>query len=198
VPGDPQRPSPETVEWAKALVAAGLTDDVVAQLLGQVRQGADHRAEMAAWAFAFGDIPPHLRNDTLQSLLEVLAGGSRRAEVRGQVAEAVAEQLEFADETDPLRRAAEAALMDLLDDENPIVRFWGAFGLGKLKTRTALPLLHALTSDDTPVPRWWTVGQEAADAIEWIEGRVPPGRLGSGATDSAADPQNPPRAEDGG
>jgi hypothetical protein len=37
--------------------------------------------------------------------------------------------------------------MDLLDDQNPIVRFWGAFGLGKLKTRTALPLLQALTSD---------------------------------------------------
>jgi len=194
VPGDPQRPSPETVEWAKALVAAGLTDDVVAELLGVVRQDADDRAEMAAWAFAFGDIPTRLRKETLESLLEVLADRTRRAEVRGQVAEAVAEHLELADEADPLRRAAEAVLMDLLDDENPIVRFWGAFGLGKLKTRTALPLLHALTSDDSPVPRWWTVGQEAADAVEWIEGRVPPSRLGTGRTGSADDPHNPPRA----
>jgi hypothetical protein len=197
VPGDPQRPSPETVEWAKALVAAGLTDVVVAELLEVVRRGGDHRAEMAAWAFAFGEIPRHLRSGTLRSLLEVLGDRTRRAEVRGQVAEAVAEQLELADKTDPLRRAAEAALMELLDDESPIVRFWSAFGLGKLKTRTALPMLHALTSDETPVPRWWTVGQEAADAVEWIEGRVPPGRRGTGATDSTADPQNPRRGEDG-
>jgi hypothetical protein len=142
-------------------------------------------------------VVPVVLPDLTGQLKQASCGSGRTTEVRGQVAEAVAEQLEFADETDPMRRAAEAALMELLDDEHPIVRFWSAFGLGKLKTRTALPLLHALTSDDAPVPRWWTVGQEVADAIDWIEGRVPPGRLSTGATDSAADPQNPPRAEDG-
>lgn len=185
-----------TIEWAKSLVAAGLTDDVVAELLELVRHGSDDRAEMAAWTFAFGDIPPDLRSDTLRGLLDVVTDTDRHAELRGQAAEAVAQQLEFSDNTDPLRQAAEAALIELLSDDSPIVRFWGAFGLGTLKTRAALPLLEALAGDNTPVPRWWTVGEEAADVIEWIEGRVPPGRVGTGATRHPADPPSPPRADD--
>jgi hypothetical protein len=181
VPTASQGPSGETVEWGKALVAAGLTDDVVAELLELVRHGTDDRAEVAAWAFGFGEIPQPLRIDTLESLLNVLADANRPAAVRGGVAEAVAEQLEFSDDTDLLRRAAEAVLIGLLDDDSAVVRFWAAFAVGKLKARAALPALRALTVDDTLVPRWWTVGEEAADAIEWIEGRVPPGRLGTGA-----------------
>ena len=193
-----QGPSSDTVDWGKALVAAGFTDDVVAELLELVRYGTDDRAEVAAWAFAFGEIPEHLRIDTLKSLLDVLPDTGRPHEVRGGVAEAIAEQLEFSDETDPLRRAAEAVLIALLQDDSAIVRFWAAFALGKLKTERALPALEALTDDDAPVPRWWTVGEEAADAIDWIEGRVPPGRVGTGAAGSAEDPQNPPRAEGAG
>jgi HEAT repeat protein len=198
VPAESQGPSHKTVEWGKALVAAGFTDEIVAELLELVRHGTDDRAEVGAWAFAFGEIPQRLRIGTLRSLLDVLADSGRPAEVRGGVAEAVAEQLEFSEETELLRRAAEAVLIGLLDDDSAVVRFWAAFGLGKLKTPAALPALQALTGDDTPVPRWWTVGEEAADAIEWIEGRVPPGRVGTGATEGTAAPQNPPRPEDAG
>ena len=191
MPADSPRPSPETIEWAKALVEAGLTDDIVTELLELVRHGPADRAEMAAWAFAFGDIPAHLTIDTLESLLDVLRDDGRPAEVRGQVAEAAAQQLEFSDATDPLRRAAEATLIALLDDDSAAVRFWSAFALGTLKTSSALPRLQALTGDDAVVPRWWTVGEEAADAIEWIEGRVPPGRLPvTDATDSTEEPPN--------
>jgi HEAT repeat protein len=184
------------VEWGKALVAAGFTDDVVAELLELVRHATDDRAEVAAWEFAFAEIPDHFRIDTLESLLDVLADTGRPDEVRGGVAEALAEQLEFSDKTDPLRRAAEALLVTLLDDDSAIVRFWTAFGLGKLRTRAALPALQALTGDETLVPRWWPVGEEAADAIEWIEGRVPPGRVGTGVTGRASDSKNPPGVED--
>jgi len=197
VPADPQRPSPETIEWAKSLVAAGFTDGVVAELLELVRHGTDDRAEMAAWTFTVGDIPANLRTDSLHGLLDVVTDTHRFAEVRGQAAEAVAQQLEFSGTMDPLRQAAEATLIGLLNDDSPIVRFWGAFGLGTLKTRAALPLLQALTSDNTPVPRWWTGGEEAADAIERIEGRVPLERVaGTAATPNPADPASPPRADD--
>ena len=194
---EPEIPSSETIEWAKALVAAGLTDEVVVELLELVREGTGGREQMAAWALAYG-VPARLIPDTVQSLLDVLADGERPAELRGQVAETVADQLEFSENTDPLRHRAEATLLQLLDDASPIVRFWAAFGLGKLRTRAALPALQALTGDETPVPRWWTVGEEAADAIEWIEGRVPPERVGAGATGTASDTQNPSRAEDAG
>jgi HEAT repeat protein len=108
----------------------------------------------------------------------VLVDATRPGPVRGQVAEAVAEQLEFSDHLDPARMDTEARLIDMLDDPSALVRFWCAFGLGKLRTTAAVPLLRKLKTDTTSVPGWWTVGEEAADAIETIEGRQPSERVG--------------------
>jgi hypothetical protein len=46
-----------------------------------------------------------------------------------------------------------------------------------LRTTAAVPLLRKLKTDTTSVPGWWTVGEEAADAIETIEGRQPSERV---------------------
>jgi hypothetical protein len=177
------RPDAETVEWAKALVAAGFTPAVVVELVGLLRSGPDDRAEMAAWALAFGDIPVEMRSTAIDRLLEVMGDRNRREAVRGQAVEAAAEQLEFSEPDDPLRRAAEALMTELVEDPSPVVRFWASFGLGKLKAKSALPVLRLLVDDATPVPRWWTVGEEASDAIDLIEGRRPPNRVPAGPGD---------------
>jgi len=57
-----------------------------------------------------------------------------------------------------------------------MVRFWSAFALGKLRSRRAVAHLRDLLTDATGVPGWWSVGEEAFDAIEVIEGRTPPER----------------------
>jgi hypothetical protein len=64
-------------------------------------------------------------------------------------------------------------MIDMLKDPNAEVRFWSAFGLGKLRTTAPVPLLCGLTADTTLVHGWWTVGKEASDAIDFIEGRSP-------------------------
>ena len=110
-------------------------------------------------------------------MLDVLSDTDRTGRVRGQAAGAIAEQLEFSSSADPMRRVAEATLLELLHDPSPMVRFWSAFALGKLRTTAALPVLQELKKDRTPVPLWWTVGEEASDAIELIEGRHPPARV---------------------
>jgi len=173
---DADEPSIEVVEWAKALVAIPLTEDTTLDLIDLVRDGAAGRAQMSAWALGFGDIPGHLAQRALEALLEMLGETGRPGVVRGHAAEAIAERLQFSDPLDPVRKVAELRFLDLLNDASPAVRFWSAFGLGKLRTTAAVPALRMLSSDDTPVIGWWTVGEEAADAIDLIEGREPPDR----------------------
>jgi HEAT repeat protein len=171
----PQTPSVETVEWAKGLITVPFTEALVGELTGLVRSASSDRAEMAAWALAFGEVPGHLRGEVVETLLDVLGDVSRPESIRGRAAEAVAEQLEFL-HTDPTRHPAETRLIEMLTDASAVVRFWSAFALGTLRSTAALPHLRALAGDNTAVPGWWTVGEEAADSIDWIEGREPPER----------------------
>jgi len=166
-------PSVEDVEWAKALIAAPITDETAAHLIQVVRGSDDGRAQMAAWALGFGVLPGSSRTELVEGLLLVVVDATRSAEVRAHAAEAVAEQLRFEDQDDRLQEVATARLLDTLDDASGMVRFWSAFALGQLHASVALPALHDLVGDQTVVPGWWTVGQEAADAIARIEGRTP-------------------------
>jgi HEAT repeat protein len=70
-------------------------------------------------------------------------------------------------------------LISVLHDLAPEVRFWAAFALGSLRYRPALPELQQLANSDTAwFGGWWSVGEEASDAIDRIEGREPPERVG--------------------
>ncbi len=73
---------------------------------------------------------------------------------------------------------AAALLVALLGDPEVEVRFWAAFALGSLRYTPALFALHAATADHGYYGGWWTVGEEASDAIDRIEGREPPERIG--------------------
>jgi HEAT repeat protein len=118
-------------------------------------------------------LPEHLRGEVAETLLGVLGDVSRAESIRGRAAEALAEHLEFVQSTDPRRHPAETQLIEMLTDASAVVRFWSAFALGTLRSTAALPHLRALAGDNTAVPGWWTVGEEAADSIDWIEGREP-------------------------
>ena len=173
VDADAEGPSSEDVEWANALVDVPLGEAAAVELIGLVREGSGGRAQMAAWALGFGKVPAHLDERALEALLEMLADTSRPGAVRGHAAEAVGNRLDSAGLHDPARGLAELRLTDMLSDPSPEVRFWSAFGLGKLRADGAVAALRPLTVDDTLVIGWWTVGEEAADAIDVIEGREP-------------------------
>jgi HEAT repeat protein len=70
-------------------------------------------------------------------------------------------------------------LIVLLHDSAPEVRFWAAFAAGSLRYLAALPALKQLARTDIAYfGGWWTVGEEASDAIDRMEGREPPERVG--------------------
>lgn len=146
------KPSVDDVEWAKALIAAPLTDETAAHLIQVVRGGDDGRAQMAAWALGFGVLPGSSRMEFVEGLLLVVVDTTRSAEVRAHAAEAVAEQLRFEDQDDRLQEVATARLVDTLDDASGMVRFWSAFALGQLHAAW-VARASVRTAGPRPAPR---------------------------------------------
>jgi HEAT repeat protein len=71
-------------------------------------------------------------------------------------------------------------LITALGDPAAEVRFWSAFALGSIRYRAALPVLRKLARRDKGrFGNWWTVGEEAADAADHINGGRLPIRIGS-------------------
>ena len=66
-------------------------------------------------------------------------------------------------------RRASGALLDVLDDSSPDVRFWATYALGELREQRAVPALKRLAcSDNTGPTGWWPVKEEAANALAKI------------------------------
>jgi HEAT repeat protein len=79
-------------------------------------------------------------------------------------------------------REAGQILIAALGDPAPEVRFWSAFALGSIRYRAALPILRKLARRDKErFGNWWTVGEEAGDAVGRINGRPLPVRIMSGS-----------------
>lgn len=77
-------------------------------------------------------------------------------------------------------REAGQILITALGDPAAEVRFWSAFALGSMRYRAALPVLRKLARRDKGrFGNWWTVGEEAADAADHINGGALPIRIGS-------------------
>lgn len=105
--------------------------------------------------------------------------------LRGQAAEGLAELYDcyFVGQYGRTRqyRRAGGLLIRMLCDPTPEVRFWSCFALGMMCYRPALPALNALANKDLANhSNWWSVGEEASDAIDWIKGRTPPERVARG------------------
>jgi HEAT repeat protein len=95
----------------------------------------------------------------LSALLKVLTKRDESPQVRAEAADALGGVGD---------RKAFPELVEALGDPEPQVRFWAAYALGNLGDRRAIPHLKRLLSDTTVVPGWWSIGKEAADAIETI------------------------------
>lgn len=115
------------------------------------------------------------------ALLRVLGDAGEAPRVRGIAAEGLGNLhgscFGVGAERDAAFEATGALLTAMLSDPAPEVRFWSAFALGSLGYRAALPRLRAVAAADAGwFANWWTVGEEASDAVDRIEGRAPPDR----------------------
>lgn len=104
--------------------------------------------------------PPHLRGVVAEGLGNMFSGCFGNGDRSGSV-----------------YNNAGNLLIVTLRDPAPEVRFWFAFALGAIRFHSAVPALRVLANTDNGYfGDWWTIGEEASDAIDRIEGREPPDR----------------------
>jgi hypothetical protein len=134
---------------------------------------AAHSREAAAYALSWMSRPRH---DEIYPALLRIAGDPRQPEtLRGQAFEGIAYH-------QPSRRhqlwprSMEVIRAGLADASGHVV-FWACFAAGHLFAREMLPSLERLRDTDKRVePGWWSIAEEASDAISAIHGIPSPDR----------------------
>lgn len=171
--------------WMPSAVALSLLDSkqptrrLIALLLDPRR--ASEQRYAAGYALAFTNCALHDPRVT-DAFLTGVQDPHVPSNVRGVIAEGLGNMFGgcFGGPGDQESRYDETGqvLINQLHDPAPEVRFWAAFAVGSLRYRPALPALEQLARTDTAYfGGWWTVGEEASDAMDRIEGREPPERV---------------------
>lgn len=146
----------------------------VKELLGIMFTGtAAHSRDAAAYALSWMSRPRH---DEIYPALLHIAGDRRQPEtLRGQAFEGIAYHR-------PSRRhhlwsqSLKAIRVGLADASTHVV-FWACFAAGQLFARELLPTLKRLRDTDSRIePGWWSIADEASDAISAIHGLPSPDR----------------------
>lgn len=108
-------------------------------------------------------------------LIAVLSNRNDAPRVRAQAAETLGMLYQLRDRRKFAFRKTAEALMSVLDDPSPEVRFWTVFALGVMRCRKALAQIEHLAATDFALcPGWWTVAEEAEDMAYTIRHRRPP------------------------
>lgn len=157
--------------WMQAAVPLSMvgTVNVVSTLMGMMRRDSEPVRREAS-AYALGYISPGgAARAVIEALVSVLDGHDI-PRVRAQAAESLAQLLRF--RRGRLRASSERVLIQHLSDADADVRFWCAYAVGELRTKAAVSSLRQLANDRTVVPGWWSVGVEARDALEVINGAL--------------------------
>ena len=159
---------------AKAFIAKGRSSGP--QIDDLLRMPYEHPAkgEAALYGLTFVKLQRRNSDRIVRSLIEILNDKQLDAAVRAQAPEGIG--VHIRPKRRALRRVAVTALRRQLRDESPEVRFWSTFGLAMLNAREACCDLRFLQADNAVVSGWWTVGDEASDALDLIERRDPPDR----------------------
>ena len=119
-------------------------------------------------------------------LIEATQDREQAIRVRAQATEGIGIILMCSDRRRRLFKQAVQALLPLLRDETPEVRFWACYALMVMRATAALDELRRVAAtDQAHCPGWWLVGEEAADAITTILGGNPPHRVPRPVRDAA-------------
>jgi HEAT repeat protein len=146
------------VRWEAAKALTALGDKRAVPPLIALMQGTGESGQRTAAAYVLGWL---YDARAVVPLVHVLRNTQEAPELRGQAAEALAYIG---------NRRAVPALLVALEDPSPEVRLWSAFALGELRDQRAVSPLERLAATDTaPVPGWWTVGEEAREALKRLE-----------------------------
>lgn len=180
--------------WMPAAVAISQLETkrvvrpLIQLMLDPSRPARQRQAAAYALSFTWSTLA-HARylTSTGEAFIRILQNQNEAPGLRGQVAEGLAYFYGACAGAprDRRRRAYREAgeiLITALGDPAAEVRFWSAFALGSMGYRAALPVLRKLArTDHERFGNWWTVGEEAADAVDRIDGKPAPIRMMSNA-----------------
>jgi HEAT repeat protein len=164
--------------WMQAATSLNMigTEKHVTPLLSLLANRAEIEQQVSA-VYALSSIAIKYQEncavEVQSKLVEVAANPTLAASVRGTALESLTG---ISREICPdLYQRAVAVVLEALDDSEAEVRFWACFAVAGLKIREALNKLQVLVQTDRAiVPGWWSVGEEAEDAIAWLNGGDPP------------------------
>ena len=115
-----------------------------------------------------------VNQQVIMTLTKIAANSFEAASVRAQALEGLGNKLSQEFPSHLYQRAVSVIVraLEVLEAE---VRFWACFAVGALKIEEALPKLQVLAQTDRViVAGWWSVSEEAEDAITLINGGEPP------------------------
>jgi hypothetical protein len=121
-----------------------------------------------AYALVWSHPSPRRVEHAVGRLLATLDDRSLPSDVRGLAAEGLGVHL-YSSTRRRLRRSAITTALRHLSDPSAEVRFWCCYALGQIGDRSAKRPLIGLLADDAHVERWWTVGEEARNALLALE-----------------------------
>jgi HEAT repeat protein len=158
----------EVARWeaAKALAEVDSASNR-AKLVRLIRDHPEPGVRTAAaytLGFAGGGSP-----DEVDALVGRLEDSEEAVDVRCHAAEALGHMV---DPGDSVRDRAIPPLRQALGDDTPEMRFWAAFALGNIGGLSETSALEGLTTDETEIPGWWSIGKEASDSLERIRQRA--------------------------
>ncbi len=178
--------------WMSAAVAISQLESkrtirpLIQLMLDPSRSARQRQAAAYALSFTWSGLADARYMTSIgEAFVTILQNQHESPGLRGQVAEGLAYLHGpcAAAPRDRRRRAYREAgqnLITALGDPAAEVRFWSAFALGSMRYRAALPILRKLArTDKGRFGNWWTVGDEAADAVDRINGQPLPIRIGS-------------------
>jgi HEAT repeat protein len=128
--------------------------------------------ECIVYVFSFLTIGP-VTPEIISVLTATAANQAEMPSVRAQALEGLGNKLSPESGLDPDREAVDV-IREALDDAEAEVRFWACFAVGALIIREALPKLEQLARNDRSIVQgWWSVGDEAENAITLINSLEP-------------------------
>ena len=104
-------------------------------------------------------------------LLSTLENSDEVPAVRAQAAESLGNIFSCSDRRTRRYKRAQAAVIEVLAEPAAEIRFWAAFALGVMRSRTALSRLRQLAESDKAFhAMWWDVNKEGSPGIGWTVG----------------------------
>jgi HEAT repeat protein len=162
--------------WMQAATSLSLiaTERHLSSLLSILATSSDpvqHNSVVYALSFLSNCVG---NQEVISTLTEIASNHAEVPSLRAQALEGLGNRL--SQELSPnLYQQAVHIIIQALDDSEAEIRFWACFAVGAIKIQETLPKLQVLAQTDNEiVAGWWSVAEEAEDAITCINGGEAP------------------------